>query len=1415
MRVLVASIINQIRQNLRDRYKSGFPIIKELIQNADDAYASRIDLVFVPGIPEAKHPLLQGPALVILNDGTFDEKNARALNCIGLSSKAGNPNAVGRYGLGLKSVFHLCEAFFFLSNIEPALHIVNPYAEMDGPDREIDKKYPEWNSLSTDDYNMVFAGLQPVLKTYPRFLCIWIPLRKMSHFDRRHPIIPEFPGEKWDEVEKILTPTGSQSVGLANELGRLFPQLRSLENLSVLRLQDSKKLEILLELKLGEGSARMAFPAENIEPNKPRKFNGNLSLQRLDGKNAGIDYAGVEKCLDLLVFQSLNGSTLWPKHSNEDPETFELIEQKDNAQPHIAAIFSRFPVSTKGGMLGISRAVFLPLEKQYELVNMSGSRSYGLTLHGWFFVDAGRTELPGWDWDYQLPLETSEDLTLSWNGALAQLGTLQAVIPALEHFTANLNLSLSDVFNLTTGLQSADLYRRYKQYICERDQWLFSYDPKGSKWLRTSASQRVMVFPKPPESDFDRPGKMFPGIASKGLVTMDGMPRLSMETEDNSLTLDDLVPLLITMPVQEVFSNQGMLEYLVKVLEKASHDPELKPVNNNQRFIELQLKICREAFANLELKKLDENRSLVKRICGLIPSQYRFSIQGNDEDLRKPDSLLVLKNLFQQNIGLLITPANFDNSTLNATQRISISDAEVILKAISEDTGFAEPSKSEDIRSRIALQVFGSFQEPFALMNRCGNLPLFKGTRYVEGSPQDITFSYAELRTLNREDLLFHYSTEGARGDKFHRDLSLAFEGANPVIIRREIKEGLKLPTPDSSPIGCIALLGTTPKLSRPEQRRELARHLIGCVDTNLDSTQRTKLVSSLRFVLHGMPNQYNYPGFLYTQEGENKISKILANLILEKKQEGWMILDPEFGQILTRDMLQKLRITELGDTSALSLLRSHNPEERKHLDFSELSSPDRNKIIFFLYQHEMNDILLDLSIHETQAGNLVYITPQTFLESSFVIPAELANDAVLLRSSNDPILPPIYNKLGVKLLSADSTIQLAVNKAQPEKFWLTIMNALPGMDVEEGSNTLKLLREKFWLPTLKDGGVSPNQILHIPGMEPEIAILLAELKSEFVGFSDLLREFVNHPAWKLLCQTVIPDNRTIVKRLGRLISQSEKYCIGSLDSVIINETFAMVFRYTFEQSKGMDVLPIIPILQKIEDLLGIGAAEDLLKSVSKAISPDRLANVFNHISAANDAAPKDKKDSVLGLFDRYLGYISDQTELREIILLKIQLMNQNRKWKPASNLAYRARGIDPEDLLDNRQGQILKLPLTVNVSFEQSVSSVANASLYEQDLRSGAKILLANFQEWEPFIQNKEVLGGFLCLLGDQFELRERAKKYLGIRDIDETREILKWDHTETFRTGENVKSRLHRQAFFIRIVEPQYLFKNSWIPK
>ena len=66
------SKLDQIKSNLRDRYDSGYPILKELLQNADDAEkARRFRLDALPGWRTAANPLLRGPGLLVVNDGIF------------------------------------------------------------------------------------------------------------------------------------------------------------------------------------------------------------------------------------------------------------------------------------------------------------------------------------------------------------------------------------------------------------------------------------------------------------------------------------------------------------------------------------------------------------------------------------------------------------------------------------------------------------------------------------------------------------------------------------------------------------------------------------------------------------------------------------------------------------------------------------------------------------------------------------------------------------------------------------------------------------------------------------------------------------------------------------------------------------------------------------------------------------------------------------------------------------------------------------------------------------------------------------------------------------------------------------------------------------------------------------------------
>jgi sacsin len=118
--------------NILEGYPFGEAILKELLQNADDARATQLHFIYDKRNHGKECVLsdnwseLQGEALCVYNNRTFSDKDIKGIQSLGLGSKRDDPSLTGQYGIGFNAVYHLTDCPSFITNNE-RLCIMDPH----------------------------------------------------------------------------------------------------------------------------------------------------------------------------------------------------------------------------------------------------------------------------------------------------------------------------------------------------------------------------------------------------------------------------------------------------------------------------------------------------------------------------------------------------------------------------------------------------------------------------------------------------------------------------------------------------------------------------------------------------------------------------------------------------------------------------------------------------------------------------------------------------------------------------------------------------------------------------------------------------------------------------------------------------------------------------------------------------------------------------------------------------------------------------------------------------------------------------------------------------------------------------------------------------------------------------------------
>ena len=119
-------------QNILREYPFDITVLKELLQNADDAKATKMYVILDKRTHGQESVLsedwqeLQGPALLVWNDSTFSEKDLEGIQQLGLGSKRSDAESIGQYGIGFNVVYHLTDCPSFITGGE-TLCVMDPH----------------------------------------------------------------------------------------------------------------------------------------------------------------------------------------------------------------------------------------------------------------------------------------------------------------------------------------------------------------------------------------------------------------------------------------------------------------------------------------------------------------------------------------------------------------------------------------------------------------------------------------------------------------------------------------------------------------------------------------------------------------------------------------------------------------------------------------------------------------------------------------------------------------------------------------------------------------------------------------------------------------------------------------------------------------------------------------------------------------------------------------------------------------------------------------------------------------------------------------------------------------------------------------------------------------------------------------
>jgi hypothetical protein len=1065
------AIFRQIQANLKDRYASGFPVLKELIQNAEDAGARHIRFVAHKGWRDAANPLLRVPGLLVINDGRFEAKDERGILSFADSAKGDEAEAIGRFGFGQKAVFHLCDAFvahafghsaIFSAVVNPCLGVID------------NTQAASWDTVGQKDLALLAAEASDFRMGF----LLWLPLRCEA-------IMPA-PTLSFTSYRPYLDDLVAEFIQHAAELRLILSGLRHLDRISV-QMHD----ETRLVLSRSSDSGRMRGPADNPHF-ESQSFQGKIDSV---AGNSSV-YVGREACGISARLEELKESDAWP-------QVPVFTEQGEEIRPEKAVAHGAVIITDRADdpleAIDFDWGVFLPVARATRLE--PSAPGLLILLHGYFFVDSGRRYIEGFDNDNVGDSSIYRD----WNETLRNEIVLPLLPSALHDAFQAQMLSTDQLADILALLRKDRFGRVHARAIARRDCLIRAVEPSAgdvlARWTLRPGDVSLRPLPHPDERGRINAAGIFAdlcGWADGHGLTLFAGAEAALIRDKAEWQSEELSDLLKTLSAA-VFRQGGRAEVLAAFLKVAVGEDEAR----REAAAEPLLASLRRSLIG---KEALANEEQLRAVLAHLPAKAAVAL---------PRSAGAPRDVLRALAEVQDAPPCLRSEWLaDDVTRLALSTIEAV-PLIAALQPLLRDHRNADAAGAAALALVKLLGHRLLEASKDPQIAALSILRAGDGSGQPQLVGLADLIHASRERRLFKDNPNvqrmlkalaeavpesgalvlGGEAARLVEEIGPPFSFVEP---KRENFARLILGAEDFGPPEALARAIDQIYTNAPDTRRALRILVAGDTHAGDDAAQ-----------LFALPQAGGRLDNLALHLIEGSVSDFLIpNIIAEtltpprQRHLGIMTMDgPGLGQLLTANAAELAEIT-LDDDTIVALLESEIPDED----------------------------LCQLSIFPTSDGRSLCSSEVWRPSADWPIPSGLAKFVPIVKPLSGRKAVERLNRL-VGSWSPEAQLDVALAQTQPHYFWREILSALGQLKSKPPMG----LSEVKWLADRQGRAWSPADLLDLPEEVLVAARGLSDAGAElpFLPLSDLARDLRDDPAFEALRSSgVLPDKSDSIDAL-------------------------------------------------------------------------------------------------------------------------------------------------------------------------------------------------------------------------------------------------------------------------------------------